>query len=88
MLCPIRFAFPEREEQDGGEADRGLLRASRRGQDQTSGHEIPARILRSKRSGNFFAFLHLDSGKQRGRFLFKKKFLSSSSKLSPKRREL
>ena len=36
----------------------------------------------------FFAFLHLDSGKQRGRFLFKKKFLSSSSKLSPKRREL
>ena len=51
MLCPIRFAFPEREEQDGGEADRGLLRASRRGQDQTSGHEIPAPILGNSGDG-------------------------------------
>ena len=75
MLCPIRFAFPEREEQDGGEADRGLLRASRRGQDQTSGHEIPARILRSKRSGNFFLLFFISIlGNSGDGFYLKKSF--------------
>jgi hypothetical protein len=47
------FSVSERQEQDGRQADRRLLRPRRGGEDQEAGHQVPARVLSPKRSGEF-----------------------------------
>ena len=41
----------EHEEQDGGEADGGVVPPGRRGEDQEAGHQVSARLQRSERRG-------------------------------------